>query len=68
MALPVAAVGFLLGGAFMYLISDHTQKNTKEAKDDLQEILNDRRELINKVEEILREKELNGEIEIKKKI
>lgn len=68
MPLPVAAIGFLLGGAFVYLISDNTQKKTKEAKNDLNEILCNRRELINRVEEILREKEMNGELEIRKKI
>jgi hypothetical protein len=61
-------IGFALGAAFMYLVTDSTHKKAKETKEELDDILDDRQKLINEVDKILLEKEMNGELEILRRI
>ena len=59
-------LAFLAGGLFVSIASKSTRNNLKEVKEDFNEILDDRRELSEKVDEILRQKEKNGEIKIER--
>ena len=60
-------LAFLAGALFTAAASKSTKKNMKETKKDFDEVLNDDRELQKKVDEILRQKVEDGEIEIKRK-
>jgi hypothetical protein len=51
-------LAFLAGGLFVSIASKSTRNNLKTAKDDLDEVLDDRQKLQEKVEEILRQKDL----------
>ena len=57
-------LAFLVGGLFVAVASNTTKNNINIVKEDIDNILDDRRELIRKVDEILKEKEKNGEIKI----
>lgn len=49
-------LAFLAGGLFVGLMSKSTKNNLKTAKEDFEEVLDDRKILEEKVEEHLREK------------
>ena len=57
-------LAFLAGGLFVAITSNTTKNNINIVKEELDDILCDRRELMRKVDEILKEKEKNGEIKI----
>lgn len=57
-------LAFLAGGLFVAIASNTTKNNINVVKEDIDNILDDRRELMRKVDEILKEKEKNGEIKI----
>jgi flagellar motor switch protein FliG len=60
-------LAFLAGAIFASAASKSTNKNMKKAKENFDEVLDDDRELQRKVEEMLRRKEEEGEIIIKRK-
>jgi hypothetical protein len=51
-------LAFLAGGLFVSVASKSTRNNLKTAKEDFDEILDDKQKLEEKVEEILRKKDL----------
>jgi hypothetical protein len=57
-------LAFLAGGLFASIATNYTKNNMKVAKEDFDEVLDDRRELMSKIHEILKEKEMNGEIKL----
>ena len=57
-------LAFLAGGLFATIASNTTKNNINVVKEDIDNILDDRRELMRKVDEILKEKEKNGEIKM----
>jgi hypothetical protein len=57
-------LAFLEGGLFVAVASNTTKNNINVVKEDIDNILDDRRELMRKVDEILKEKEKNGEIKM----
>ena len=59
-------LAFVAGGIFAAVISESTKKNIKTVDDEFQNLLKDRRELIQAIDEILREKEQSGEIKIER--
>ena len=59
-------LAFLAGGLFTALVSKKTKKNIEKVEEEFDDILDDRRELIQKIDEILRQKELSGEIKIER--
>ena len=59
-------LAFLAGSIFTVAVSKSTRNNLKTANKDLNDVLDNRRELIEKVNEILEQKEKNGEIIIKR--
>ena len=60
-------LAFIAGAIFAAAASKSTNKNMKKAKENFDEVLDDDRELQRKVEEMIRRKEEEGEIIIKRK-
>jgi hypothetical protein len=59
-------LAFLAGGLFTALVSEKTKNNIRDVNRELNDVLDNRRELIEKVDELLRQKELSGEIKIER--
>ena len=59
-------LAFLAGGLFTVLVSEKTKNNIRDVNRELNDVLDNRRELIEKVDELLRQKELSGEIKIER--
>ena len=59
-------LAFLAGGLFTALVSEKTKNNIRDVNRELNDVLDNRRELIEKVDELLREKELSGQIKIER--
>jgi len=59
-------LAFLAGGLFTALVSSNTKNNIKTVNREFDEVLDNRRELIERVDELLRQKELSGEIKIER--
>ena len=59
-------LAFLAGGLFTALVSSNTKNNIKTVNREFDDLLNNRRKLIQRVDDALKEKELSGQIKIER--